>query len=54
LISRVKMHKSEDEKEKIRQELADLADRGLPVEPKKIEKFQKLTKQLKGSKNERV
>lgn len=54
LISRVKMHKSEDEKEKIRQELADLADKGLPVEPKKIEKFQKLTKQLKGSKNERV
>ncbi|MFQ5866943.1 MAG: DNA primase [bacterium] len=54
LISRVKIHKSEDEKEKIRQELADLADRGLPVEPKKIEKFQKLTKKLKGSKNERV
>jgi len=54
LIDRVKRHKPEEEYRKISEEVATLIDRGLPVEPKKIEKFQKLTKQLKGSKNERV
>jgi len=54
LVNEVKTHKSEEKERKMREELASLADRGLPVEPKKIEKFQKLTKQLKGSKNERV
>lgn len=54
LIERVKIHKSEEEKERIREELATLIDRGLSVEQEKIEKFQRLTKQLKGSKNERI
>ncbi|MFB0526697.1 MAG: DNA primase [bacterium] len=54
LVNEVKTHKSEEKERKMRQELASLADRGLPVEPKKIEKFQKLRKQLKGSKDERI
>ncbi len=54
LIERVKIHKSEEEKERIREELATLIDRGLSVEQEKIEKFRELTKKLKGSKNERV
>ena len=54
LIERVKIHKSEEEKERIREELATSIDKGLSVEPEKIEKFQELTKKLKGSKNERV
>ncbi|MFB0527845.1 MAG: DNA primase [bacterium] len=54
LIDKVKRHKPEEEYRKISEEVATLIDRGLPVEPKKIEKFQKLTKQLKGSKDERI
>jgi len=54
LINRVKMHKPEEEYRKIGEEVAALIDKGLPVERKKIEKFQRLTKQLKGSKNERI
>ena len=54
LIDKVKRHKPEEEYKKISEEVATLIDKGLPVEPKKIEKFQKLTKQHKGSKNERV
>ena len=54
LIDKVKRHKPEEEYRKISEEVATLIDRGLPVEPKKIKKFQELTKQLKGSKNERV
>ena len=54
LIDRVKMHKPEEEYRKIGEEVATLIDKGLPVGRKKIERFQKLTKQLKGSKNERV
>jgi DNA primase len=54
LIERIKIHRSEEEKEKIREELATLLDTGLPVEPEKLEKFQELTKRLKGSKNERL
>ena len=54
LIDRVKMHKPEEEYRKIGEEVATLIDKGLPVEPEKIEKFQELTKKLKGSKNERV
>ena len=54
LIQRLRVHKSEEEKEKIREELVTLIDRGLSVEQEKIEKFRKLTKKLKGSKDERV
>lgn len=54
LIDRIKMHKPEEEYRKIGEEVATLIDKGLPVERKKIEKFQRLTKQLKGSKNERI
>ena len=54
LVNEVKTHKSEKKERKMREELASLADRGLPVQSEKIEKFQKLRKQLKGSKNERV
>jgi len=54
LVDRIKIHRSEEEKEKIREELATLLDTGLPVEPEKLEKFQELTKRLKGSKNERL
>lgn len=54
LIYRVKMHKPEQEYRKIGEEVATSIDRGLPVEAKKIEKFKKLTRSLKGSKNERV
>ena len=54
LIDRVKMHKPEEEYRKIGEEVATLIDKGLPVERKKIEKFQRLTKQLKGSKDERI
>jgi len=50
LIDRVKMHKPEEEYRKIGEEVATLIDKGLPVERKKIEKFQRLTKQFKGSK----
>ncbi len=54
LVNEVKMRKSEKKERKMREELASLTDRGLPVQSEKIEKFQKLRKQLKGSKNERV
>ncbi len=54
LIERIKIHRSEEEKEKIREELATLLDTGLSVEPEKLEKFQELTKRLKGSKNEKL
>ena len=54
LIDRIKMHKPEEEYRKIGEEVATLIDKGLPVERKKIEKFQRLTKQLKGSKDERI
>ena len=54
LIDKVKMHKPEEEYRRIGEEVATLIDKGLPVEPEKIEKFQELTKKLKGSKNERV
>lgn len=54
LIDRIKMHKPEEEYRKIGEEVATLIDKGLPVERKKIEKFQRLTKQLKGSRNERI
>lgn len=54
LIDRVKMHKPEEEYRRIGEEVATLIDEGLPVEPEKIEKFQQLTKKLKGSKNERI
>jgi len=54
LIDRVKMHKPEEEYKKISEEVATLIDRGLPVEPKKIERYQQLAKKLKGSKNERL
>ncbi len=54
LICRVKMHKPEEEYRRIGEEVATLIDKGLPVGRKKIEKLQKLTKQLKGSKNERI
>jgi len=54
LVDRIKIHRSEEEKEKIREELATLLDTGLPVEPEKLEKFQELTKRLKGSKNEKL
>ncbi|NIM03912.1 DNA primase [bacterium] len=54
LISKVKMHRPEQEYRKIGEEVAALIDRGLPVEAKKIEKFKKLTKELKGSRNERI
>jgi len=50
LIDRIKMHKPEEEYRKIGEEVATLIDKGLPVERKKIEKFQRLTKQFKGSK----
>ncbi|MEE8179661.1 MAG: DNA primase [bacterium] len=54
LVNEVKTHKSEEKERKMREELASLTDRGLPVQSEKIEKIQKLRKQLKGSKNERV
>jgi DNA primase len=52
LINRVKMHKPEEEYRKISEEVTTLIDRGLPVEPEKIERYQQLAKKLKGSKNE--
>ncbi|MDH5174025.1 MAG: hypothetical protein OEW43_02065, partial [Elusimicrobiota bacterium] len=54
LINRIKMHRPEQEYRKIGEEVATLIDKGLPVEANKIEKFKKLTRKLKGSKNERV
>jgi len=54
LIEKLRIRKSEEEKEKIREEIATLIDKGLSVESEKIEKFQELAKKLKGSKNEKV